>query len=115
MSKLKGMPHSKSFCKRIFLHVITSNIIVPLLKTQVKYLTKPQFHQEGRHEYNKTFRVKLIADFRWNGSRKIETDIDSILLFSIIVTNKTPELFIYNGKDKKAMPLESSIPWERSF
>ena len=115
MSKLKGMPHSKSFCKRIFLHVITSNIIVPLLKTQVKYLTKLQFHQEGRHEYNKTFRVKLIADFRWNGSRKIETDIDSILLFSIIVTNKTPDLFIYNGKDKKAMPLESIIPWERSF
>ena len=46
---------------------------------------------------------------------KIETDIDSILLFSIIVTNKTPDLFIYNEKDKKTMPLESIITWERSF
>ena len=46
---------------------------------------------------------------------KIETDIDSILLFSIIVTNKTLDLFIYNEKDKKTMPLESIITWERSF
>ena len=46
---------------------------------------------------------------------KIEADIDSILLFSIIVTNKTLDLFIYNEKDKKTMPLESIITWERSF
>ena len=78
-------------------------------------MNKMQFHQEGRHECNKTSRLKLTVDVRWNGSWKITADIDSVLVFPIIVTNKRPDLVIWMKEDKKAMLLELTIPWEENF
>ena len=78
-------------------------------------MRKVQFHQEERHECNKTPRLKLNADDRWNGSWKITADIDSVLVFAIIVANKQPDLVIWNEKGKKAMLLDLTVPRERNF
>lgn len=56
-----------------------------------------------------------MADDRWNESWKITADIDSVLVFSIIVTNKRPHLIIWNEKDKKATLLDLNVPREVYF
>lgn len=43
--------------------------------------------KEGRHECSKTYRLKVTADDRRNGNWKIMTDIASVLVFPIKVTN----------------------------
>ena len=73
-------------------------------------MNKVQFHQEEKCEFNKTRRRKLTVDVRWNGSWKITADIDSVLVFPTLITNKRLDLVIWNEKDKKAMVLELTIP-----
>ena len=78
-------------------------------------MKKVEFCQEQRHEWGKTPRLKLMADDRWNESWKITADIDSVLVFPIIVTNKRPDLIIWNEKDKKATLLDLNVPREVYF
>ena len=77
-------------------------------------MNKVKFHKQGRHECNNT-RTKSTADDICNESRKVTTDIDSVLVFSIVVTKKRPDLVIWNEKDKRVMLLELSSPWEENF
>ena len=48
-------------------------------------MNKGQFHQERKRECNLTPRGKLTVNVRWNGRWKITADIDSVLVFFIIV------------------------------
>ena len=42
-------------------------------------------------------------------------NIDSVLVFSIIVKNKRPNLIVLNDRDKKAMLLELTVSLDENF
>ena len=49
------------------------------------------------------------------GRWKITVDIDSVLEFFILVTNKRSDIAIWNKKDRKVMFLELTVPLEDNF
>lgn len=49
------------------------------------------------------------------GTWKITADIDSVLEFFILVTNKRSDLAIWNKRDRKVMFLELTVPLEENF
>ena len=74
-----------------------------------------QFHLEGRRECVKTPRLKLPANGRWNEGWNITGDIDTVLVFLIVITNERPDLVNWNEKDKKAMLLDLIVLWKENF
>ena len=45
----------------------------------------------------------------------ITADNDSVVVFSILVVNKRPDLTIWNERDKKVILLQLKILWEKLF
>ena len=78
-------------------------------------LEEVRFQKEGARGGKGGSGMRKRVDKRWEGEWKIVTDLDQMLVFPIVVTNRRPDIVIWNEERKVVYMLELTVPWESNL
>ena len=78
--------------------------------TEVK--KKINFVKQGSNVKRITSGTSKVEDIRWRGFWEVKADLDSQLVFPVMMTEKRPDLVVWSSDRKHVIILELTVPWE---
>ena len=73
---------------------------------------KINFVKQGSNVKRITSGTSKVEDIRWRGFWEVKADLDSQLVFPVMMTEKRPDLVVWSSDRKHVIILELTVPWE---